>query len=466
MNIKTRLSLQYSLIVTVVLVFFSFFVYYFSWSSQLNRFRENLLESAKNTAILLIDVVEVDSTLLKKIHASTFSLDEEEVVLTDASLRPVYSNNVRYLQAPLIRDQYAATDTRFFSYREKDGVMYAHQLKDKTYYVYVMASDAARRNNLSELLDILAWSSAISILLSILLSYLFSKNAIKPISDIIRRIQQISSSRLNTRLQEGPNNDELAQLARSFNEMLVKLDKAFTNQKEFISNASHELRTPLTVMIAESDYLLGGAHDEAAYREHLKSLVEDLKNLNAQLSSLLELAQLNSSLAIQFAGVRIDEIIFTAIQWVKMKYPERKIIPQIQYEEKEGEWLIHGNASLLEIAFKNLIENACKFSQKDVEVFLTFSDPVFRVQISDQGIGIPSGEVENIFNTFNRGSNVKNREGFGIGLSLVAKILELHDVNFALNSVEAEGTRFNVEFIPHRPDITDNTDPYNKPKYT
>ena len=86
MNIKTRLSFQFTLIVTGILLFFSLLVYYFSYTSQLNKFRENLLDSAKNTAILLINVAEVDSSLLKKIHQSTISLEKEEIALTDSAL--------------------------------------------------------------------------------------------------------------------------------------------------------------------------------------------------------------------------------------------------------------------------------------------------------------------------------------------------------------------------------------------
>jgi CHASE1-domain containing sensor protein len=97
MNIKIRLSFQFTLIVAGILLFFSVLVYYFSYTSQLNKFRENLLDSAKNTAILLINVVEVDSSLLKKIHQSTISWEREEIALTDSALNIVYSNNIQFL---------------------------------------------------------------------------------------------------------------------------------------------------------------------------------------------------------------------------------------------------------------------------------------------------------------------------------------------------------------------------------
>ena len=97
MNIKIRLSIQFTLIVAGILMFFSVLVYYFSYSSQLSKFREDLLDSAKNTAILLINVAEVDSSLLKKIHQSTISWQNEEIALTDSAYNIVYSNNLQYL---------------------------------------------------------------------------------------------------------------------------------------------------------------------------------------------------------------------------------------------------------------------------------------------------------------------------------------------------------------------------------
>jgi len=124
MNIKTKLSIQFSLMVVGILIFFSLLVYYFSLSSQLLKFRENLLEKARNTAILLIDVSEVDATLLKKIHQSTFLLEEEEIVIADSSLNVIYSNNEQYLLEDLTDLNANANDVSFFSIAEKDGVCF------------------------------------------------------------------------------------------------------------------------------------------------------------------------------------------------------------------------------------------------------------------------------------------------------------------------------------------------------
>ena len=446
MNIKTRLSFQFTLISSGILLFFSLLVYYFSYTSQLNKFREDLFDSAKNTAILLINVAEVDSSLLKKIHQSTISWKSEEIALTDSAFKLVYGNNIQYLSNKAVQENSNTEINNFFSIREKDGVFYKHSFKNKTYNVFVMAYDETRIENLSELRKILLWSILFSVWLSVLFSYFFSRKAIQPISRIIKSVKNINSSKLNNRLNEGNRKDEIDQLAITFNELLTNLEIAFKNQRDFVSNASHELRTPLTVMISESDYILSRKRNEAEYIQHISGLVTDLKTLNSLINSLLELAQINRDNSIRFSSVRIDETIYNAIHQVKIKYQGRKIIPKIQYPEKENDLLVNGNSGLLEIAFKNLLDNACKFSNEDVGVEFQITDKNIKITISDKGVGIPPNEIESIYHPFQRASNVKFIGGFGIGLSIVATIMKLHDVGFKVFSEENKGTRVELVF--------------------
>lgn len=446
MNIKTRLSFQFTLIVAGILLFFSLLVYYFSYSSQLAKFRQNLLDSAKNNAILLINVVEVDSLLLKKIQQSTISLENEELALTDSAFNLVYSNNLQYLSENRTLVNNTKGDVNYFSVASKDGVYYKHDYGHSIYHVYAMAFDKSRSENLTGLRKILFWSILFSVWLSVLLSYLFSKRAIKPISRIIKNVKEINSLKLSNRLDEGNRKDEIDQLAITFNEMLTNLEIAFKNQEDFVSNASHELRTPLTVMIGESDYFLSRERNQEEYINQISGLVNDLKNLNTLINSLLELAQINKDKSIVFTNVRIDEIVFNAIHQVKTKYPGRKIVPKIQYPENGNELLINGNPGMLEIAFKNLLDNACKFSNEDVGVEFVIADKFINIVISDTGIGIPSNEVESIYKPFKRASNVKFIGGFGIGLALVSKIMELHQAVINVKSKMKEGTRIEILF--------------------
>jgi two-component system sensor histidine kinase ArlS len=446
MKIKTRLSFQFTLIVAGILLFFSVLVYYFSYTSQLTKFRQNLLDSAKNTATLLINVVEVDSSLLKKIQQSTILWENEELVLTDSAFNLVYSNNIQYLSNDATLIKYANSNLNYFSIADKDGVYYKHIYDNRIYQVYIMASDSSRAENLVELRKILYWSILFSVWLSVLFSYFFSKKAIKPISQVIKSVKEINSLKLSNRLNEGDRKDEIDQLSVTFNEMLSDLEIAFENQEDFVSNASHELRTPLTVMIGESDYFLSRERKQEEYIAHISGLVSDLKKLNTLINSLLELAQINKDKSIVFTKVRIDEIVFNAIHQVKTKYQGRKIVPKIQYPENGNDLLISGDSGMLEIAFKNLLDNACKFSNEDVGVEFVIKDNFINIVISDKGLGIPYNEVESIYKPFKRASNAKYIGGFGLGLALVSKIMELHHADIDVKSKMNEGTRIEVLF--------------------
>jgi signal transduction histidine kinase len=446
MNIKTRLAVQFTVIVAVILLFFSVLAYYFSYSGQISKFRETLLEKAKNTAILLIDVAEVDSSLLKKIHQSTMSYEDEEIAITDSAFNTIYSNNIQLLYSTVYQRNMTYGTRRYFSIGRKDGVCYRHTFGSRTYFTYVAAYDKSRNDNLRELRDILLWSNLFSIWLSVLFSYLFSLRAINPIKKIIKSVKEINSLKLGNRLNEGKGKDEIEQLAITFNEMLSNLELAFKNQEEFVLNASHELRTPITVLIGENDYLLSRERTQQEYVAHLRVMVDDLKRINILINSLLELAQINRDETVPFAHIRIDEIVYVAVHQIKTKYNGRRILPKIVYPENDSDLLVNGNEGLLTIAFSNLIDNACKFSDDDVIIEFKISADKIAIIISDKGIGIPVSEIDSIYKPFSRASNAKFIGGFGIGLALVNRIFELHEAKLLVESKQNEGTRFDITF--------------------
>jgi signal transduction histidine kinase len=445
-NIKIRLAFQFMLVVAGILLFFAVLVYYFTYNTNREKFRTSLLNRAMNTAIITINHHDVDTALLKKIHQSTFVNQDQEVMLADSNSEILYGYNLKLLKEHILQLTVSPDNYSFFAIRGKDGICYKFHYRNKAAYVFVLAFDQARASYMAELRQILFWAILFSIWLSVLTSYLLSRRAFKPVADIIENVKAINSSSLSRRLDEGKGKDELEQLAMTFNEMLANLEIAFRNQEDFISNASHELRTPLSVMIAESEYFLNREHPTDDYNRHISGIIKDIKEINAQLNSLLQLARVNRDKSIQFAPVRLDEIIYDAVRKVKNKYAGRKIITKIQFPENENNLIVSGNSGLLIIGFINIIENACKFSNDDVNVELILLENRIKVVISDTGIGIPSDELDIIYRPFARGSNAKFKSGFGIGLSLVVKILESHNVKFDVYSTENEGTRFELLF--------------------
>lgn len=446
MKIKTRLSFQFTVIVAVILFFCSLLVFYFSFTSQRSKFRENLLNRAKNTAVLFIDVEEVDSMLLKKIHQTTISFKDEEIVVADSALNVLYNNNVDYLTEDVLKSHIGKSQYNFFSAGEKDCVSYKHSLNSRSFYIFVAAYDLPRKENLSSLRSVLFWSILFSLWLAVYASYLFSKRAIKPIAGMIQNIKKINSARLGERLDEGKRRDEIEQLSITFNEMLADLESAFKNQEEFVTNASHELRTPLAVMISETDYMISKIHDKKDLELHLAKLLDDLKDLNLKSSSLLELAHLNRDTTVIFSDLRIDEVIYSSILKIKAKYPGRKILSKVEYTENENDLIIRGNSGLLEIAFKNILDNACKFSTGDINVEIRNSGNLICISVSDRGIGIPYNELDSIFQPFRRAANAKYISGFGVGLSLVSRIINIHNAYLDIKSNQNVSTTVEITF--------------------
>ena len=131
MNIKTRLSFQFTIIVAGILLFFSALVYYFSYSTHHTRFADSLTQRAKNTGILLMTIPEVDSVLLRKIHLSTLSSDKEEIAVTDSSLNLIYSYNRQLLTADVFRANSGTGDIIRFSIAKKDGICYKYRINNR-----------------------------------------------------------------------------------------------------------------------------------------------------------------------------------------------------------------------------------------------------------------------------------------------------------------------------------------------
>jgi signal transduction histidine kinase len=441
-NIKTELAFQFMLVVAGILIFFAILVYIFTYTTHREKFRTNLFNRATNTAIIYSSSRSGDTALLRKIHQSTFSGQNQEIVISDSNLKIHYRFNVSSLTRDEMHDKLKDGTYGYYTIGQKDGIYFRFESKRKPILVFILAFDNARSVYLDDLRQILFWSVLFSLWLSVLFSYLFSKKALKPVSRIIENVKVINSSSLSKRLNEGKGKDELEQLAMTFNDMISDLEISFKNQEEFVSNASHELRTPISVMIAESDYFLSREHDPLEYRNQIEQLVSDLRSINELLSTLLELAQINPQNQPNFSVIRLDEIIFNAIFLVKSNNKDRKIVPKIHYSENESDLLILGNPGLLAISFKNLIENACKFSDDDVMVEMTIEEHYIKVVISDKGIGIPKEEIGRILKPFSRASNARFKGGYGVGLSLVSKIAELHGISIQIESIENEGSEF------------------------
>lgn len=446
MKIRNKLTYRFALIVASILLIFSTAVYYFSATYREQEFDKRLIDKGLTTARLLINVDEVDMKLLRIIDRNNLTaLQNEKITVYDSLYNKIYSSDDDP-EVPVNIDLFREikNDRQVFfnhAYNEAVGILYTE--KDNKFFVIVSAYDQFGINKLKNLRLVLVTGFIFSMVAVFFAGWGFSGQAMKPISQIISEVKEISISKLHLRIHQGNGQDEIAQLAIQFNQMLARLEQAFTMQKSFVSNASHELRTPLSTIRAQLEFSLSNERKETEYKAVLESVLEDINNLIALSNGLLDLAQVGSGISTPgLKKIRLDELLFQCISELSKKYPHQQMNLKVNDEQDdERMFIFQGNEQLLRTAFINLLDNACKFSvNQPVVIRIGFEEQGISISFIDRGVGVRSAELSHIFDPFYRGSNVRKIAGHGIGLSLSQKIVELHHGSLEVLSELGHGT--------------------------
>lgn len=449
MQIRTKLTLQFLLIGGVIMICASGAIYISSAGYRQLDFYNRLENKAISTAKLLIDIEEVDADLLRRIEQDNpLSLPDEKVVILNYRNEVLYSSDENGV---ISRDTSLLDRIRLEEKvklrqgpYEVIGILYT-EMYDR-FVVIAAASDIFGLGKLRNLRTILLLVCLISFILFSIAGWFYSGRALKPISGVVSRVEEISFTSLNLRVDEGNGTDEIARLAKTFNKMLERLETAFKMQKDFISNASHEIRNPLTAIYGQMEVLLLKERRREDYRHAISSITEDIRSLIDLSNRLLLLAQASTETTDRVYGrARIDEIIWQAKDEIRRVNPDYTISIKIGDEAgpltEADQMEVSGDEFLLKTAVSNIMENACKYSGDNrVNINLDCSAGWITISFIDNGIGIEEKDLERIFEPFQRGRNVNTIPGFGIGLSLVRKIVSSHNGTFELSSQPGRGT--------------------------
>jgi len=448
MEIRKKLTYLFVGIVALILLFSSLAIYYFSADHREEDFYNRLHNKGRNTAKLLLEVEEVDAALLQKIEAgSPQSLHEEKLVIYNYKDEILYSSDdfAELTITSEILDRIRLEDE--IRYIDKGHEVLGFMFLDTydRFVVIAAAKDVFGFRKISNLRLILIIVFAGGVVIATLLGWVYAGRALNPISKVVSEVEQISIANLDRRIDEGNSQDEIARLASTFNKMLSRLEKAFTMQKNFIANASHELRTPLTAITGQLEVMLMQERTSDEYRQTMVSVFEDIKNLNTTSNRLLLLAQASSEIARKdIKPVRIDEVAWLARTEVLKRDSKYNIdiVPDEGLDDA-AKLTVSGNEQLLKTAITNLLDNGCKYSDNHhVRLDISFAQNQVILKFSDQGIGIPTEDIKRIFEPFHRASNAITYKGHGIGLSLVARIAELHEGVISVESEPEKGTVF------------------------
>jgi len=228
---------------------------------------------------------------------------------------------------------------------------------------------------------------------------------------------------------------------------LNRLQESFEIQGRFIANASHELSTPLTSVSSQLEVALQRVRSVEEYRQVIQSVYQDVQQLNKLTQTLLEFARASGTAAgLEIDLVRVDEILLRLPGEIAKTNPLFNVTLDFdRLPEAEEALLVFGNEELLFTAIKNVVSNACKYSDDHrATVRLTVQGMEIRISIEDHGRGIPLEEWEKIFQPFYRTEEGHSIPGFGLGLSLARRIIQLHKGWIAVDSAVGQGSVFSV----------------------
>jgi signal transduction histidine kinase len=454
MKIRTNLSFTFVGVVAAILLLFSFVVYATAEYFRQRDFYLRLSDKAKNVARLLLDEAEIDARLLRIIERNNLTaLPQEHINVYDQQNRRVYSTQDSSIVGPEVLNRIRQKKEIFLRQNQTEIVGFVYQHNKQQYVLVASAYDQYGKEEMAHLSTIMVVGLVCSLALVGAVGWFYAGRALRPISAVVQQVDQITASNLNQRVTAGNDHDEIAQLARTFNLMLDRVQEAFEVQRNFVANASHELRTPLTIITGQIEVTLLKRRTVEEHEAKWKAALDVIQRMNKLTNNLLNLTLVSlEATPLKFSEVAIDEVIYQAAQMLMNGQPTYSVVFSFdgEIEKIQPSLTIEGNKSLLYSAFFNLMENGCKFSEKKrVDVVLGSSGKWATVEFKDEGIGIEEADIKSIYEPFFRAQNVKRIHGHGVGLPLTYRIIQLHRGQIDVDSQVGRGTVFTVK-LPKR----------------
>ena len=262
---------------------------------------------------------------------------------------------------------------------------------------------------------------------------------LEPVEAIRSEVAEIGSSDLHRRVPQPRHDDEIGRLARTMNQMLGRVEASVDRQKRFVADASHELRSPLTRLRTEVEVRLAAAG--VAERAVLGGLLEDVIGLQHLVEDLLHLARADGEqVSLEWEQVDLDDIVFREAERLK---GEGRILVDVSGVSGAQ---VRGDARQLTRAIRNLCDNAGRHAADAVTLKLGEQDGAAVLTVADDGPGIPSDQVDFVFERFGRRDDSRTQAtgGTGLGLAITREIVEGHHGAIGIDPDHQPGACFVV----------------------
>lgn len=334
---------------------------------------------------------------------------------------------------------------------------------DRTVVVRVSRTEERVRQELREVLMVLALGLPLVVVLAGVGGYVLARRALTPIDHLASEARRITADRLHDRLSVPNERDEIGRLAAVINDTFARLERSFEQLRRFTADASHELRTPLAVIRGIGEVGLGETRTPAEYKEAMGSMLEEVDRLTNLVDTLLRLSHGDAGrVRLSRDAVDLSELARDVVSSLALLAEERGQTVSIEAGEP---LLVNADRLVLREAITNVLDNAIKYGpeRSRIEVRTTAESARAVLTIADRGPGIPEEHRDRIFDRFFRVDEGRSRQrgGTGLGLAIAKWAVEVNGGRITAEGRTGGGAIFRI-VLP----LASTTKPDSRPIHT
>jgi two-component system, OmpR family, sensor histidine kinase ArlS len=453
LKVRNKILLYFSITVNV-LTAISFVLIYLLFSEyRQEEFTQQQSERIKTTLQLLTDVKQDDDGIQETMDILTvYDYYDEKLFLFNSDKELLYVSK-EDISDPDITAVLKNLSTDQQWYKTKEGIydivgIYT-EIRGRGFFAISKAHDAFGYTKMFFLRNVLIGIFIVIATALILISQFLSNKISKPITALTNTLNNYDLGEERAEeLQTESTTFEIVQLTDRFNDLLKRTREAFAFQKHTVHHISHQLKTPIAVLVSELERIKNTSSDEGIQQE-LHHQVIKAKSLGSIINVLLEISKIESGTEINRQEKRLDEVIFDVMDELNIIYPyytfEVNFTP---HEFDENRLIIPLNPVLISQVFQNLLTNCIAYStdSRGEIIIDCYSPDMLKIRIANTGNPISKDESKLMFNHFFRGQNSQNKSGFGLGLVLTKKILELNNASIVYKNPTESLNIFELQF--------------------
>ena len=451
MTIRKRLTLRFTGLVSSILLLAFVSIYAFCWYFISSDFYRRLDRKASTTGDMLIRH-RLDAQLIRQLNRiRKDQLPNQTIIVFDNRDSIILCTNESLL-LPIPKAVLASIRKNKRKDFQQNGY-YLSGIRFMTASGQFVVVASAENTYGDEFLRRLLWAlTGLFCLIAGITAFsgwFFAGDALQPMQQIDQTVSEIFPRNRDGRLAVSREDDEISRLSITINHLLDRVTESFRLQRMFVANVSHELKNPLTQISSQLEVSLLSQREPEAYQQTIRSVLDDVSELTTLTHELLQLSKVSQDDAtgLMTDAVRMDEIVWDIREQVTSSNPRYVVNVELSTLPEDPDQLtVQGNKTLLETALKNLAENACKFSDNGQALIqVDFGQDVIHIHIQNTGQSIPSADLPYIFEPFYRSRQTADVRGYGVGLSLVERIVRLHGGQVGVTSIAGQPTVFHVE---------------------